>query len=309
MIGIQAMAHYIPEQRISNLTPDVLSQFDVNESFVREKIGVINRSIMDPTEDTSDIACHALEKLLETSGLDRELIEAVVVVTQNPDTNLPHVSAMVHGKIGLSETCAAFDLGLGCSGYVYGLSVLQSFMESNSLSHGVLITADPYSKIVDPHDKNTALLFGDAATATLIGPNPIFMLGPFTFGTRGQSSQSLVYRNGHLEMNGREVFNFAALVVPKNIHDLLQNAGLTLEQVDAVLLHQGSRYIVETIGVRLGAPVEKIRLGLEQIGNTISSSIPLLLEQEIERGEVHTIVLSGFGVGLSWASCLCQRRG
>src|SRR3546814_2884839 len=115
-------------------------------------------------------------------------IQVLVVVTQNPDNNLPHVAAQVHGKAALPEQCAAFDVSLGCSGYVYGLSIITSFMAVNGFERGVLITADPYSKIVDKNDKNTRLLFGDAATATLISNEPLLVAGPFSFGTTGTFS-------------------------------------------------------------------------------------------------------------------------
>ena len=163
MIGIQDIAVYIPPQRVSNL--EVQASLDVDEAFLRDKIGVTERAVKASNEDTSDLAYKALQALLEKTALAPEAIDVLILVTQNPDTNLPHTSAIVHGRAGLRDGCAAFDISLGCSGYVYGLSVLQSFMATNGMRHGVLVTADPYSKIVDPADRNTVLLFGDAATA------------------------------------------------------------------------------------------------------------------------------------------------
>lgn len=307
MMGIEAIAVYVPEQRVSNM--ELREQFEIEETFLTDKIGVVKRAVKGPDEDTSDMALKALENLLAQTGLAREAIEALVVVTQNPDTNLPHVSGLVHGKAGLAHDCAAFDLSLGCSGYVYGISVLQSFLKANELSRGVLITCDPYSKVIDPSDKGTVLLFGDAATATLLGPEPIFECESFLFGTQGDLSGSLVCKDETLHMNGRDVFNFAATIVPKHIEKLLAKANLAKEMVDCFLFHQGSRYIVETLGKRLGLDRAKVRVDIEEIGNTISSSIPILLRKEIERKDVQTLVLCGFGVGLSWASCLCKRKG
>jgi 3-oxoacyl-[acyl-carrier-protein] synthase-3 len=214
---------------------------------------------------------------------------------------------MVHGKLGLPEGCAAFDVSLGCSGYVYGLSIIQGFLQSNGYTRGVLVTSDPYSKIVDRADKNTALLFGDAATATLVGPNPVFRAGPFSLGTHGALHEALICRGGVLSMNGREIFNFTATAVPKDLEKLLAAAHIAKESVDCFLFHQGSKYIVETIARRARIPLEKVRLGMETTGNTVSSSIPLLLEREVADDSVSTIVLSGFGVGLSWGSCVLQR--
>ena len=308
MPGIENIASYVPAGRASNLEPALLERFQIDEKFVRDKIGVLRRAVKGADEETSDLAVRALQALLEKTGLAADAIDALVVVTQNPDTNLPHVSALVHGKAGLAARCAAFDLGLGCSGYVYGLSVLQAFLAGNGLARGVLVTADPYSKIVADDDKNTVLLFGDAATATLLGPAPVYRAGPFSFGTRGAAHEALACREGRLAMNGREVFNFAATGVAPDVLGLLQRAGIGKDEVDAYLFHQGSRYIVETIRARLGVAQERVRLGLQDVGNTVSSSIPLLLERELENPQSRILVLSGFGVGLSWASCLCKRE-
>lgn len=307
MIEIKAIASYLPNGRTSNLA--LMEQFDVDESFLASKIGVLERAHKDDSEETSDMALKALENLLTQTNLAREDIQVLIVVTQNPDTNLPHVSGLVHGKAKLTADCAAFDISLGCSGYVYGLSIIKSFMDVNGLTCGVLITCDPYSKIIDQSDKSTALLFGDAATATLMGKEPVMACGPFLFGTQGDLIGSLECRNGTLQMNGREVFNFAATVVPKHIEKLLVKADIQKEDIDCYLFHQGSRYIVETLAKRLGLDHSKVRFGIEQIGNTVSSSIPLLLEHELKNKLSNKILLCGFGVGLSWASCICERKG
>lgn len=307
MIGIEAIASYVPEQRVSNM--NMCEQFEVDEVFLKDKIGVVNRAVKYADEDTSDMALKSFERLLAQTGLAREAIDALVVVTQNPDNNLPHVSGLVHGNAGLKQDCAAFDLSLGCSGYVYGLSVLQSFLTANELRRGVLITCDPYSKVIDPSDKGTVLLFGDAATATLLGPTPVLECGPFLFGTKGDLTGALVCKEGTLHMNGRDVFNFAATIVPKHIESLLAQTGLTKERVDCFLFHQGSRYIVETLAKRLALDRSAVRIDIEETGNTVSSSIPILLQKEMEKEDVQTLVLCGFGVGLSWASCVCKRKG
>ncbi len=307
MLGIEKITVHVPPGRASNL--DLRETFDVDESFLNEKIGVLERAVKAPNVDTSDLALAALQTLIEQSGVSRGQIEALVVVTQNPDTNMPHVSALLQARAHLPNACAAFDISLGCSGYVYGVSVLQAFLAANGLSRGVLVTCDPYSKIIDPADKSTVLLFGDAATATLIGPDPILLCGPFTFGTQGDLTGALICRDGVLHMNGREVFNFAATAVPRDIAQLLDRAQLGKEDVDCFIFHQGSRYIVETLAKRIGLERDKVRMDILQTGNTVSSSIPLLLQKELNNPSVRTLVLSGFGVGLSWSSCVCKKVG
>ena len=307
MLGIEQIAVHLPAGRASNLA--LRETFDVDEFFLTEKIGVLERAVKTPGSTTSDLALAALQTLIEQRGLSRGQIEALVVVTQNPDTNMPHVSALLQARAQLPDACAAFDISLGCSGYVYGVSVLQAFLAANGLSRGVLVTCDPYSKIIDPADKSTVLLFGDAATATLIGPDPVLLCGPFTFGTQGDLAGALSCRDGVLHMNGREVFNFAATVVPRDIARLLDRAELKKEDVDCFLFHQGSRYIVETLAKRIGLEKSKVRMDILRTGNTVSSSIPLLLREEIDNPTVRTMVLSGFGVGLSWSSCVCKKVG
>lgn len=307
MLGIKAIASYVPEGRRSNM--DLAAQFELEEDFLRDKIGVIERAVKDADQDTSDLAFLALQKLIGDQRLDPESIQALVVVTQNPDRNIPHVSALVHGRAGLSESCAVFDVSLGCSGYVYGLSILKSFMQANGMTKGVLITADPYSKIIDETDRNTVLLFGDAATATLVSDAPILTLEAFSFGSRGAEWSAIRTDDGTFVMDGRGVFNFAATTVPPDVRKLLDGAGMTPDQVDCFILHQGSRFIVKTIAARLKQPLSKFPMDIEHCGNTVSSSIPLILEKGLDDPAMVNIVLSGFGVGLSWASCLCKRTG
>ena len=306
MLGIQDIAIYLPEQRGYN--KGLMSQFDIDEVFLEQKIGVLERCIKSKDEDTSDMALTALERLIAQQGLSKDEIQLLIVVTQNPDFNLPHVSGLVHGKARLSQNCAAFDISLGCSGYVYGLAVMQSFMAAQGLSTGVLITCDPYSKIIDRQDKNTVLLFGDAATATLIGPDPVFTCALFDFGSQGDMTGALVCRDGRLQMNGREVFNFAATIIPMHVQKLLGKAGYEKGEMDAYIFHQGSQYILDTLTKRLGLDPAKVRKGITNVGNTVSSSIPILLQKELKNHEIQNLMLCGFGVGLSWAGCICQRK-
>jgi len=304
-IGIKAIASYIPEGRASNLA--LAAGFDVDEAFLADKIGVLERAIKDPGQETSDLALLALERLMRQQSIAADSIQLLVVVTQNPDRNIPHVSAMVHGRAGLHESCAAFDVSLGCSGYVYGLSIVRALMQAHGLERGVLVTADPYSKIIDPQDRNTVLLFGDAATATLVGTDPVWSLDAFSLKSRGKDWSAIRTDDGRFAMDGREVFNFAATTIPKDVTTLLDAAGIAPDEIDRYVLHQGSRFIVKTIADRLRQPLAKFPIEIEHCGNTVSSTIPLIAERLIHDRSARNVVLSGFGVGLSWASCLCRR--
>jgi 3-oxoacyl-[acyl-carrier-protein] synthase-3 len=305
LIGIKAIGVYLPAQRIENR--DRREKFDLTEEFIEERIGMKRLAVCAPGEGTTDLGVSAFHTL-EKNGFELKGIEAFVVVTQNPDRNLPHASAEMHGRLGLGEGCACFDISLGCSGYVYALSVLSAFMEANGMSAGVVVTADPYSRILDAEDKNTCLLFGDGASATLLARDPVYALGKFTFGTAGKEADQLACNAGKLHMNGRAVFNFAAKYVPADVAEVLARNRLRLEDVDAFVFHQGSRNIVDTIARRLALPVDKVRFRAADYGNTVSSSIPMILAEEMARPEVRTILISGFGVGFSWSSTVLTRR-
>jgi len=180
-------------------------------------------------------------------------------------------------------------------------------MESNKLKKGLLFTADPYSKIINYEDKSTSLLFGDGATVSLLSDHPNWEIGRFTFGTKGSCGEAIRIseKDGKLVMNGREVFAFSATMVPDNISKVLTINGLKIEDIDLFALHQGSKYIIKTVTTRLGVDESKIPFVATNYGNTVSSSIPMILEHLSNR--INKVLMSGFGVGLSWASTILTR--
>lgn len=305
MLGIKEIASYIPTRKISNYART--DQFGITNKFIDEKIGVKSISIKDADEEASDLCIKAYENLLGKIEIKPEKVDTLVVVTQNPDYNIPQTSAILHGELNLPENCAAFDISLGCSGYVYALSIIMSFMKENGLKKGLLFTGDPYSKIIDCQDKNTSLLFGDSATVTLISDAPLYSAGKFTFGTIGKNYQDLICRNNKLYMNGRAVFNFAAKQVPVDVRRVMEINKLKPEDIDRFVFHQGSLHIVNTLIKRLELPPQKVVFDAWDYGNTVSSSIPILLEKEIKKQSNKTILISGFGVGLSYASTILKR--
>jgi len=306
MIGICDIETYIPEQRISNF--ERKDAFNITEDFIINKLGVHEVSRKQATENTSDLCVTAFQNLLEKNRhIDPQNIDVIVVCTQNPDFSLPHTAAILHGKLGLPENCAAFDISLGCSGYVYGLSIIESFMESSNMKNGLLFTSDPYSKIIDENDKGSALLFGDAASVTHLGENPIFKSRRFTFGTRGEDYEFLICRNQYLSMVGREIFNFSARKVPEDVKKVLKINGLSMDQIDRFLLHQGSKYIIDFLIKRLGLSYDKTPFVIEHFGNTVSSSIPIMLKELLPDSKINIVLVSGFGVGLSWSSGILTR--
>ena len=304
MLGIQAVASYLPKGRVDNL--EQADRFDTDREFVEQKIGVARLPRFDEADSVVSASVAAFDRLCEKVHIDKSEIECVVLCTQNPDNGgLQHNSALIHGALALPEECACFDIGLGCSGYVYGLSVIQAFMAMNGMKKGLFFTCDPYSRILDAQDKNTCLLFGDAASVTLISDSPRYRQATATFSTQGAGSKALQKTAHGLEMNGRAVFNFALQDVPKQIKRTLASAELTEEDIDLFLLHQGSRFMLENTIKRAGIPAGKAPIRLSETGNTVSSSIPLLLEAELDNSP-RRMLMSGFGVGLSWATAIYE---
>jgi 3-oxoacyl-[acyl-carrier-protein] synthase-3 len=305
MLGIQAIAGYIPAQRNDNAA--LAEKFGFPANFLESKIGVESTSQKAEDEETSDLAMKAVLNLCEKLGDDFSLssVECLVLVTQNPDgQGLPHTSAILHKKLGLAPNCFVFDISLGCSGFVAGLAAVKGFMQVTNLKRGLLVTADPYSKVIDREDRNTVLLFGDGASATLISDTPVWEIGAFDCGTVGGSYEALIVRdNGKLEMNGRAVFDFSATQVPQSVSRTLASNELGIEDIDLGILHPGSKYIVDTVAKRIN--LAKVARGNEKYGNTVSSSIPLLL-QDIQP-DIRTVLICGFGVGLGWATTILRK--
>lgn len=306
MIGIRATASYVPENRLDNLRQ--AEKFGETPSFIKDKIGATVLPVKDAEQKTSDLALNAVERLCSQHGLTKDLIDALVVVTQNPDgVGLPHTAAILHHKLDLPTTVAAFDISLGCSGFVYGLSIIRGLMEQAGLKNGVLVTADPYSRIIDREDRVTSLLFGDAATATWLCEECAWTFGYPLLETDGNGADTLCVDQGRLRMNGREVFSFAAVRVPQQISRWLSNHDLEPTDIDLFCLHQGSASIIDAISRRFPQVRDRFLKDMCETGNTVSSSIPLLLEKHVFGSALDRVLICGFGVGLSWATNVIQK--
>lgn len=296
MIGINEIASYVPDGFVMS---SLRSSGD--EQFIKDKIGTLKLPMFEKLS-VKDGCYYAFQNLVKKTKLNVEEIECIVLCTQNPDYNgLPHNSALIQSEIGAKSNVACFDVGLGCSGYVYSLSIIQSFMQANSMKKGLLFTCDPYSKIIDENDKNTAPLFGDAASVTLLTDEPKYRIEKTLFHTNGANFESIYNNNGTFFMNGRSVFNFVMKEVPKQIQCLRENIKLSDEEIDLYILHQGSKFMIEKVGSKITENIDKIPFDIVNTGNTVSSSIPLILEKYIDNG-LNNIVTCGFGVGLSCAS-------
>ena len=306
-VRIRSIGCYLPDRRESNYEKAERVGFD--REFLENKLGVVSRSVKEPNETTSDLGIRAFEALRENSNLPVDEIQLLVVVTQHPDFKVPHMAALIHNRLGLGKHCMTFDISQGCAGYCYAVTIVTAVMDAAKLDHGVLITSDPYSDKVDEDDKDVSLLFGDAATATHFARDRAgYRLLDSSFGTLPDSYRCLFF-DGRLQMDGGAVFKHAVQEVPPNIEALLQRNNLAKDDVDLFLLHQGSKYLVEYISRWMRVPAEKAPYEAAEYGNTVSSSIPLMLQKHVAKPVLETIVLSGFGVGFSWGSNILKRIG
>lgn len=315
-VRLSAIGSYIPARRVSNA--DRLAAFGLDEGFLRTKLGIVMRAMKDADEETSDLCVKAFEDLSATVAIALSDVQLSCVVTQNPDFNIPHTAAIVHQKIGLSKSCMTFDISQGCAGYIHGLVIVRALMDSLGLDRALLFTCDPYSKIIDPEDKNTALIFGDAASASYLSRSGAgYRLVEASFGTLPGSYSCLV-SNGTwqpdasanprpaLRMEGTAVLFNAVHEAPGNIRLLLEKSGKTRDDIDLFLLHPASKRVIDLIKKELKLTDAKVPFEIAEYGNTISSSIPLMLKQRVREKKHQRLVLSGFGVGFSWGSCLVE---
>ncbi|MEQ1714392.1 MAG: ketoacyl-ACP synthase III [Hyphomicrobium sp.] len=324
-MSIEAIAWAVPGCR--QTAADIADQTGLDEEFIVNKVGIRTRYILNPDETGVELAMSACTKLMTQSGITADLIDVLVFVTQTPDHAIPHNSALLSARLGLPSRCACFDIGLGCSGYVYALSIVEGFLSINGLTNAILVTCDPYSRIMAAGDKATNAVFGDAATATWIKRDGTrTSLGEADFGTDGSQASAIMVEAGRarwpmvslhhdelqsydrdqlrLRMAGRDVFNFVLSRVPESISACLVKNGLKLSDIDYFALHQGSLHMLKAAAQKLGIEDQKLLVNIGEFGNTVSSTVPMLLSSLMDRADLKgtKILVCGFGVGLSWAT-------
>ncbi len=285
--------------------------------------GVQHRRVVDPGTTATDLCFEAAASLLERLGWDRESVTGLILVTQSPDYFLPSSSCMVHKWLGLSDQCAAFDVGLGCSGYPYGLYLASTMLRGGGQQRILMLHGETPSLFPSADDHATTLLFGDAGSATALESAPSDESGIFCLQTDGKGYDGLIIRGGayrdrqpadprhlRLEMDGAGIFNFTIKRVPPMIRDTLEFARLGVDDVDWYLFHQSNRFIMKHLAKKCGLPESRVPLVLERFGNSGGPSVALALTQGVPqqtRADMRVMML-GYGVGLSWASALLPIR-
>lgn len=277
--------------------------------FIAARIGPTRLPQATADETACALGERAARAAIDDAGIDATDIGMLVFVSQNPDHGgLPQNAAILQDRLGLPTASICFDLGLGCSGYVYGLAVVASMMKTAGVTNALLVTSDQYRSALKAADVNTQLLFGDGACATVLSTRTgALELRAARLGTDGSGHAALIRTDDGITMNGRAVFNFSRKVIPAEITAFLNDQGLEAGAMDCVLLHQGSRAIVDEIRTQLDLDEARIPFEMEGRGNTVSSSIPFMLASRLGHDGPPRILAAGFGVGLSWGIVLLER--
>lgn len=319
---ITKIEYVLPENKVDN-----------PKNRLTKKTGILSRHICAEDEIASDLAIRAAEKLL-SEKIDRSTIDFLILCTQSPDYYLPTTACVLQDKLGLSNDCGAFDYNLGCSGYIYGLSIAKGLIESGQARKVLLLTAETYSKYINPKDNTVYPLFGDAATATLIEgyDEEKSGLDGFVLGTNGGGYHNLIvpvggmkqryfetaveettdeygnYRtNRDLYMHGSAISDFALDVVPKTVEKILAKTGMGKADVDYYVFHQANKFMLQFLQMKCDLLDYPYWNDVKEYGNTVSCSIPIALVDMLEANKdknINEIMSIGFGVGLSWGGCI-----
>lgn len=297
---------------------------------VTKVVGVMERRWTATDQTSADLCFSAAKRLLIDLGWDRQSITALVFVSQTPDYRLPATACELQHRLGIGSACAAFDVNLGCSGYTYGLWLSMTLAAQSKDGRVLLLVGDTISKTVDPTDRATATVFGDAGSATAIEAEVSAPETFFVFGTDGGGSRRLIIPDGgfradvslpeafgtrdrnKLFMDGPEIFNFTLKVVPKCVQDACDFAGLSPGQIDFFLLHQANAFMLRHLIKKMKLDPTKAPINIDRFGNVSSASIPLLIAATVRQGLLDrdtNVLMAGFGVGFSWCSAIVRFSG
>lgn len=323
--AIGPIAMYLPPHVDTNdMLGSEFPHWDMD--LIYSKVGVRARHIAAPDQCASDLGVAAAERLFADYQVDRDSIDFLLFCTQTPDYPLPSTSCLVQRRLGLPTSIGALDFNLGCSGFVYGLSLADGLIRSGAARRILFITADTYSRYIAPDDRSLRTVFGDGAAATLIEAADTPSLGSFVFGTDGSGAEMLMVNRGGtrpshaaLQPSGRQRWDSALYMdgpgliamtlekVPALIDQVLAHEQLDREQVDLFLMHQATYVMIEHIRKHAGLETDRVPLGMEDYGNTVSSTVPIMMHDLRAGGRLRPgtrSMLIGYGVGYSWAGCL-----
>jgi len=325
---IVKVEYYLPETVITN--DDLAKEFpEWSSDKIEKKIGIRERHIVKEDETALDLALITGKKILK--NYDKDKIDFLLFCTQSPEYYLPSGACILQDRLGLKTDIGALDYNLGCSGFVYGLAMAKSLINSNIAKNILLITSETYTKHIHPKDKSNRTIFGDAAAAVIIEKSEKEQIGEFVLGTDGSGYKNLIVPNGglrnrydinsleidddsgsirtdnNLYMNGPDIFNFTIKAVPNVVAETLEKNNTTLEEIDYIIFHQANKYMNEYLRKKINIPKDKFYLNLLHTGNTVSATIPIAIKDCLDNNIIKKgdkILIVGFGVGYSWGGTI-----
>ena len=322
-IGIKGIGYYVPENVFTNF--DFEKIIDTSDEWIRTRTGIVERRFASKDQATSDLACEAALKAIKNAKINKEDVDMIILATTTPDYIAQGASCIVQNKLGL-KNIPCFDVNAACTGFIYSLSVAYALVNSKLYKNILVIGAETLTRIIDIKNRNTAVLFGDGAAATIVGEveEGYGFLG-FSIGAEGEDDmilkvpaggskkpndeETVKNRENFLVMKGQEVFKFAVRVLPKVTLEALKKAKLDVQDLSMIFPHQANLRIIESAAKRMKFPLEKFYMNLSRYGNTSSASVGIALGEAIEKGLVKkgdNIALTGFGGGLTYGSVIIK---
>jgi 3-oxoacyl-[acyl-carrier-protein] synthase-3 len=317
-IGITGVGSYVPERVMTN--DDLSKLVDTSDEWITERTGIKERRVAEPDQAASDLALPAAEQALAAAGLDAADIDLVVVATVTPDMFFPSTGSLLASALG-ADDAGAYDLSAGCTGFMYALAQAYGALAGGLAENALVVGTETLSKITNWHDRTTCVLFGDGAGAVVLQRVPQDGFLGFELGSDGEGGQELSIPAGgsrfpvsaetlaeemhYLQMNGREVYKFATRILVSSAEKLLEECGLTVDEIDLYIPHQANKRIIDYAAGKLGIPEEKIFVNVQKYGNTSSASIPLCLAEAVAEGRLAKgtrVLMTGMGAGLTWGS-------
>lgn len=306
--GLIGVGKFVPPTKLTNA--DLESRMDTTDEWIRTMTGIEERRIADDNIDTSHMAFHAAKEAIEDAGIQAMDIDLILVATVTPDLPFPSVATKIQHELG-AKNAAAMDIAAACAGFMYGLITAKQFIETNAYKNVLVVGVEKLSKITNWEDRNTAVLFGDGASAAIVSQvSEGRGILSFELGADGAGREHL-FQDPHIVMNGREVFKFAVRQMGQSAINVVEKAGLTKDEIDYLIPHQANIRIMESARDRLELPAEKMSKTIHKYGNTSAASIGISLVDDLKEGKIKDddiLVLVGFGGGLTWGA-VCLRWG
>ena len=308
MTGIRILAtgKAVPKREVTN--DDMAKIVDTSDEWIKQRTGMSVRHHVSDGENHTMLAEQAARAAIERANINKDDIGVVIVCTVSADYYSPSAACLIQGRLGLKKDVIAFDLGAGCSGFVFGLETIRALMMARKEKYGLLIGAEVLSKKMDMTDRGTCVLFGDGAAAAVVELSD--KLYTSVIGVDGDEEMiNIKTPNGYIHMDGQGTYKFAVATVPKVIEQVVNDAGLTYDDIDYYVMHQANLRIIESIAKKVKQPMDKFIVNIEKYGNTSAASVGLALDEAFEEGRIKPgdkVLICAFGAGRTWGAVVVE---